>query len=111
MGVQLHQASGDDAAQRVAPGNRAQGLTAGRVEEIKQGNLILECLLQRPAGRTISRASQRIALVQERRSGQGITGILRRVRLTRKHIAVTVEHQRPIPIRGDGNNVAGPIWW
>src|ERR1700694_2617685 len=59
--IELNQSSGDDATERVAPGKRAGGMTAGRIEEIQQCDLIVEGLLNCPAILTIGRASKRIA--------------------------------------------------
>src|SRR5437879_352416 len=110
IGIQLNQASRDDAAQRVTPGNCAGRLTTFCVEEIKQCDLILECLLECPAVLAIRRPGKRIALIQERSSSQSITGIRCRVveRFVGKYIAVAVENQRSIPVRRDGNSVVGP---
>src|SRR5258708_7904909 len=110
IGIQLNQASRDDAAQRVTPGNCAGRMTTGRNEIIKQCDLILECLLDCPAVLAIRRPGKRIALIQERSSSQSITGIGRRVEKIwgGKYIAVAVEDQRSIPVRRDGNSVVGP---
>ncbi len=79
LGEQLNQASRDDSAQRVTPGYRASRLTTVCVEVIQQGNLIVECLFERPASLAVRRASQRIALLQERSASQRVTDILGRV--------------------------------
>ena len=78
MRIQLNQPGCNDSAQRVAPGDRAGGLTAGRVEEIEQDDLIVEGLFERPAILAVRRASERVALLQECSAGQWITGIGRR---------------------------------
>src|SRR5258707_8862369 len=69
IGVQLNQARGDDSAQRMAPGDRAGGLTTFRVEVIKQCDLIVECLLESPAVLTVRRPRKRIAMLQEGSAG------------------------------------------
>src|SRR5258707_10983283 len=116
IGEQLNQPSRDDTALRVAPGDRTSRGAAGRIEEIKQGDLIVEGLLNGPAVLAVRRASQRVALLQEcslsqsitnRRHGGNDSNIRCRVeeRLGGKNIAVTVENQRAIPVRRDSNRV------
>ena len=93
----------------MAPGDRARGMTTGRSEEIKQGDLVVKGLLERPAVQAVRRAGKRIALLQERPTGQCITGIWRRVEewLIWKDITVTVKNQSAIPVRRNGDGVVG----
>src|SRR5260370_36319192 len=79
IGIQLNQASRDDAAQRVTPGKCANRMTTGRGEIIQQCDLIMECLLECPAVLAVRGPGKRIALLQKRSSSQGITGIRCRV--------------------------------
>src|SRR5258708_38010206 len=49
IGEQLHQPGRDDTALRVAPGERTRRGAAGRIEESKHVDLIVECLPNGPA--------------------------------------------------------------
>src|SRR5579883_598705 len=92
------------------PGNRTRGMTAGLVKEVQQRDLIVECLLKRPAIAAVRRASQCITLLEKSGGCGCISSIGRWIeeRGGGKDIAVTVEHQRPIPIGGDRNSIVGP---
>src|SRR2546429_27390 len=63
IGEQLNQPGRDDTALRVTPGDRTSRSAAGRIEEIKQGNLVVKRLLKRPAVLAVRGASQRVALL------------------------------------------------
>src|SRR5690242_6320833 len=82
-------------------------MSAGCVEEIQQGDLIVECLLQRPTVLAVRRACQRIARLQHRRLGQRITGIHGSQWIARKYIAMTIEDERSVPVRRNFNQVVG----
>src|SRR6266852_5769014 len=92
----------------MAHGDCTSRSAAGGIEEIQQGDLIVEGLLDCPAILAVRRASKRITLLQECLTQRTI-GVNCRVEewLVGKHIAVTVENQRAIPVRRDGNRVVG----
>ncbi len=98
--VTLDQACGDDAAQRVPPGDGPRRRGVGLVEDVERVDLVGQCLLNGPAGRGVGRAGQCVTVAEQPAAGDRIADVLGRVRRSGRHVAVAVEEERSVPMAG-----------
>src|SRR5207245_2094477 len=116
-GVQLDQAGGYDPAQGATPGDHALWFSDSLLEEIEQRYLVLERILDRPAGRGVGGSRDRVVMVEQPGPCRGEWRRHRAVRSARGHVTVTEEEEGLIPLGGHhdlvggGADLAGPVGW
>ena len=75
--VVLDQPGGDDAAQRVPPGDRRLGLAVEAAEGVQRVDLVGQRVRDGPAGAGVGRARERVAVAEHPGGGKRVADVLR----------------------------------
>ena len=85
------------------------GVPTGAVECVERRDLVGDRLLDRPAGRRVGRAGERVAVAEQPRPVSGSPTSRAGFAAARCHVAVAVEKERPVPVGRDVDPVRRPV--
>src|ERR1700733_14582056 len=109
LGISLDQSGGDNAAQRMSPGDGGDGVGKHGVKQIKHGDLIGESFVNGPAGGRVGGAGERETIGEEKSAGSGIADIGGGVGAARRDITMAIEKQGAVPIVRNLDQVGGSV--